>query len=117
MSRIASALSAWSRACPRPLVVFLDEIDALRDIFNDAWADNWGFVPFTAAEFHELGRNLRFLVDSELIQIAEVDGVGGVIADAVAGWCADPERQAEIETSSGWQFVAVDRIAGCARHR
>ena len=30
-SRVASALTAWSRACPRPLVVFLDEIDALRD--------------------------------------------------------------------------------------
>ncbi len=28
-SRILSALSTWSRACPRPLVVFLDEIDSL----------------------------------------------------------------------------------------
>ncbi len=30
-SRIGAALEAWSLACPRPLVVFLDEIDALRD--------------------------------------------------------------------------------------
>ncbi len=30
-ARIGSALSAWARACPRPLVLFLDEIDALRD--------------------------------------------------------------------------------------
>ena len=30
-ARIAEALTVWSRACPRPLVVFLDEIDALRD--------------------------------------------------------------------------------------
>jgi AAA domain len=30
-SRIASALAAWAVASPRPLVVFLDEIDALRD--------------------------------------------------------------------------------------
>ncbi len=30
-SRIGAALAAWARACPRPLVVFLDEIDALRD--------------------------------------------------------------------------------------
>ena len=28
-SRIGAALEAWSKACPRPLVVFLDEIDAL----------------------------------------------------------------------------------------
>lgn len=30
-SRIGEALHAWSEACSRPLVVFLDEIDALRD--------------------------------------------------------------------------------------
>lgn len=29
--RIAAALAAWARAASRPLVVFLDEIDALRD--------------------------------------------------------------------------------------
>ena len=30
-SRIGAALEAWARAAPRPLVIFLDEIDALRD--------------------------------------------------------------------------------------
>ena len=29
--RIAAALAAWARACPRPIVLFIDEIDALRD--------------------------------------------------------------------------------------
>lgn len=29
--RVGSALASWARASPRPLVVFLDEIDALRD--------------------------------------------------------------------------------------
>ncbi len=29
-------------------------------------------------------------------EIAQVDGVGPVIAEAVAAWCADPERQAEL---------------------
>ena len=29
--RIATALRAWAQACSRPLVVFIDEIDALRD--------------------------------------------------------------------------------------
>ena len=53
---------------------FDEEIELLRDIFNDAWEQNWGFLPFTTAEFQELGKNLRFLVDPGLIQIAEVDG-------------------------------------------
>ncbi len=30
-SRVQAALTAWTLACPRPLVVFIDEIDALRD--------------------------------------------------------------------------------------
>jgi hypothetical protein len=29
--RIRSALTEWAEACPRPLVIFIDEIDALRD--------------------------------------------------------------------------------------
>ena len=29
--RISAALSAWAERCPRPIVLFIDEIDALRD--------------------------------------------------------------------------------------
>lgn len=53
---------------------FGEEMEILRDIFNDAWSENWGFVPFTKAEFAELGSSLRLLVPDEFIQIAEVDG-------------------------------------------
>jgi len=53
---------------------FSQEIEILRDIFNDAWSENWGFVPFTKEEFAELGSALRWLVPAEFIQIAEVDG-------------------------------------------
>lgn len=53
---------------------FNEELETLRDIFNDAWSNNWGFVPFTDAEFRELGTSLKMLVPPELIQIAEVDG-------------------------------------------
>lgn len=54
---------------------FGEEMEVLRDIFNDAWSENWGFVPLTKEEFAELGRMLRLLVPDECIQIAEVDGV------------------------------------------
>ena len=53
---------------------FAQDIETLRELFNAAWADNWGFVPFTRAEFTELGRTLRLLVDPGFIQIAELDG-------------------------------------------
>jgi hypothetical protein len=53
---------------------FREEMQLLRDIFNDAWAANWGFVPFTEAEFEELGNNLKLLVPDDMLYIAEVDG-------------------------------------------
>lgn len=52
-----------------------EELKVLRDIFEDAWSENWGFIPFTEAEFAHLGQLLRFLVDDDFVQIAEVDGV------------------------------------------
>ena len=51
-----------------------EEIEILRDIFNDAWSENWGFVPLTREEFAELGSIFRLLVPEDYIQIAEVDG-------------------------------------------
>ena len=53
---------------------FDKEMEILRDIFNDAWSENWGFIPFTQEEFAELGTSLRLLLPDEFIQIAEVDG-------------------------------------------
>ena len=50
------------------------DLGILRDIFNDAWAGNWGFVPFTEAEFKQLGHLVRWLVDPGFVQIAEVAG-------------------------------------------
>ena len=43
-------------------------------ILNDAWSDNWGFVPFTAAEIAYAGKKLRPLVFNDLIRIAEIEG-------------------------------------------
>ena len=53
---------------------FAAELMTLRDIFNDAWQENWGFIPFTEAEFQELGRNLKLLLPDDMIQIAEYQG-------------------------------------------
>ena len=53
---------------------FKQELETLRGIFNDAWANNWGFVPFTREEFAELGTSLRLFVPDEFIRIAEYEG-------------------------------------------
>ena len=53
---------------------FVEELKIIRNIFNDAWSQNWGFVPFTNKEFEHLGKDLKMLADEELVKIAEVDG-------------------------------------------
>jgi len=50
------------------------ELDTLRDIFNDAWANNWGFVPFTEEEFTAVGKELFMIVPPEFTVVAEADG-------------------------------------------
>ena len=53
---------------------FAEEVKTVVDIFNDAWQDNWGFVPMTQAEVEHAAKNLRPLVDPRLIWLAELDG-------------------------------------------
>jgi GNAT superfamily N-acetyltransferase len=62
------------------------------DIFNDAWSDNWGFVPMTEAEIAALGKNLRLLVSEGYIAIAEYRGKPAAMAVSlpnINGWISD----------------------------
>jgi hypothetical protein len=50
------------------------EFDTIRGLFNDAWCENWGFVPFTDAEFKHLAKGLKPFLDPTLGAIVEVNG-------------------------------------------
>jgi hypothetical protein len=53
---------------------FDEDIKIIGDIFNDAWSENWGFLPYTEAEFNQLAEDFKLVLDFELVKIAEVDG-------------------------------------------
>ena len=53
---------------------FEKEAALILGILNDAWSDNWGFVPFTPAEVAYAGKKLKPIVFNDLIRIAEIDG-------------------------------------------
>ncbi len=53
---------------------FADEVKIILDILNDAWSDNWGFIPFTQREIDYAAKKLKPLVHPELIKIVELDG-------------------------------------------
>ncbi len=56
------------------LPIRADDLALVREIFNDAWSRNWGFVPFTEAEIAHMGREMRPLVKPGYLQFASVDG-------------------------------------------
>jgi len=45
-------------------------IPIFRNIYNEAWADNWGFVPWDEEEFEHLAKDLKMYVFPELVLIA-----------------------------------------------
>ena len=51
-----------------------EEVTYLKKIYNSAWKRNWGFVPLSDAEFDNMIKFLKTLVDPELLFIAEVKG-------------------------------------------
>jgi hypothetical protein len=53
---------------------FDEEAAIILAILNDAWSDNWGFVPLTKPEVDDVGKKLKPLVFEDLIRIAELDG-------------------------------------------
>jgi hypothetical protein len=59
---------------PADMRRYAEEIALIVGLFNDAWAENWGFVPFTPAELKEMADALRPLIRPDLVRIAEVDG-------------------------------------------
>jgi GNAT superfamily N-acetyltransferase len=50
------------------------EVERVKKIYNQSWANNWGFVPMTDAEFTAMGEELRHLLDPDLTFVGEVDG-------------------------------------------
>jgi hypothetical protein len=74
MERLAQRVS--DRVVVRPVrrKQLLEDAAIMREIFNDAWQHNWGFVPLVEAEWAETVSTLTKLMPDDYIQIAEYDG-------------------------------------------
>ena len=53
---------------------FAEEAHIILDILNDAWSENWGFVPLTESEIAYAGKKLKPIIYEELVRVAEYDG-------------------------------------------
>jgi hypothetical protein len=53
---------------------FGDEMLVFREVYNEAWEKNWGFIPLTDEEIFYLGERLKQIAVPELTLIAEDKG-------------------------------------------
>jgi hypothetical protein len=53
---------------------FDEEAALILGILNDAWSDNWGFIPLSDDEIAYAGKKLKPIVFEDLIRVAEVEG-------------------------------------------
>ena len=51
-----------------------NEVRRFMDVYNEAWGDNWGFVPITDAEVEFHAKKLKQVIDEDWAYIAEKDG-------------------------------------------
>ena len=96
--RIISSGEKNPRITIRKVVLknFDAEAGILIDILNDAWADNWGFVPITPSEITYTGKKLKPLVKADLVLIAELDG------EPVAFMMTLPDLNEVQKRANGW---------------
>ena len=76
MTRLAERASASGRVRMRSFRRghLREEALLMLDLFNDAWRDNWGFVPPDESGWLDTVKTLTALMPEDYIQIAECDG-------------------------------------------
>ncbi|MET0594913.1 MAG: hypothetical protein ABW133_19595 [Polyangiaceae bacterium] len=68
------ALMPEVTARPLDMKSIESEVRIVMDIFNDAWMDNWGFVPLSEAELRKLAADLKLLLVPDLTRLVSIDG-------------------------------------------
>ena len=53
---------------------FADEVERVKEVYNKAWAKNWGAVPMTDEEMDALAADLKPIIVPELVIFAEKEG-------------------------------------------
>jgi GNAT superfamily N-acetyltransferase len=53
---------------------YMEEAQTVREVYNAAWSQNWGHVPMTEREFEHLAKDLKQIVEPDLVWLLEHEG-------------------------------------------
>jgi hypothetical protein len=81
IQRVAELVRKRKKVTVRPVNMrkLKDEIKLIKSVYNDAWEQNWGFVPWTDEELDFMAADLKMAAVPDLVLFAYVDG-------ELAGW-------------------------------
>lgn len=84
LTRLAEQVRLRRDIETRPLILknLLSEVRLIVKIYNEAWAQNWGFLPITDEEAVALADSLRLVADPGLIRFAFVKGEPAAVLGA-----------------------------------
>lgn len=86
------------------------EVRIIKDIYNSAFERNWGFVPMTDAEFDQLGKDLKMILNTDLVLFAEVN------KEPVAFCITVPDTNSAVKEAAGLLFpFGLARMLWAAR--
>ena len=102
LQRVAERLRKKSNIRVRTvnMIDFKSEVETIRQVYNNAWSRNWGFVPMSQEEFDHLAKDLKQIVDPRVVLIAE-QAVGGTTPRAVGFLLAVPDLNRALKKISG----------------
>lgn len=89
---------------------FGEEIARVKRLYNRAWERNWGFVPMTDAEIDQMAKQLRPVMDPDLVAFAEKEG------EAIGFAVALPDLNVALKANpSGGLFPGILRVLWAAQ--
>ena len=102
LQRVAERLRKKSNIRVRTVNMkdFKNEVEIIRQVYNDAWSRNWGFVPMSEEEFDHLAKDLKQIVDPRVVLIAE-QAFDGSTPRAVGFLLAVPDLNRALKKISG----------------
>ncbi|NJN14271.1 MAG: hypothetical protein HC813_01025 [Planctomycetes bacterium] len=103
---------------PLELKRFREEVDSICEIYNRAWAANWGHVPIRKEEFAYKAKDFKAVLDPDMIRLAELEG------EMIGIYLALPDLNVAIRRCKAKSADTMGRVAslcscatpsGCSR--
>ena len=76
MQRLIDRILARPGLVIRPFDMknFFAEASLVRELYNDCWSENWGFIPMDDEDFAYMAKDMKSMVDPDFLLIAEMEG-------------------------------------------